>query len=394
MKKLVLSATLLLSLATFAQKEELKVLKKIYAKDKPSSDDIQLYKNTLTTLESKSVEESDKVYSNFYKGMLLLIEMQSLNENASPIEKMKVINPERLEAFSNAVTTTLDYEKKVGKKIYTDDINETLSWLKPMLLESAYKLNEVSKFKESANMFYFIYKLDKTDGSSLENAAILALQSQDYVLAQKYYEEFKNSDYLNNGVIYYAINKASKQEEQAPNLETRKNMIALGTHEKPRDEKMSAKKPEVYKTLATILAENKDFDKAKQVYKEAKVFAPKNVELLINEATLYYQTNDLVTYESLIKEVVKLDPNNASLHFNIGYLALAEDSKLVDQINASVKDVKKYNELTAKRKELFLNALPHFEKAYSIDPKDENTKSILKMTYEIVGQPEKAKAIN
>ena len=118
------------------------------------------------------------------------------------------------------------------------------------------------------------------------------------------------------------------------------------------------------------------------------------MELLINEATLYYQTNDLVTYESLIKEVVKLDPNNASLHFNIGYLALAEDSKLVDQINASVKDVKKYNELTAKRKELFLNALPHFEKAYSIDPKDENTKSILKMTYEIVGQPEKAKAIN
>lgn len=34
---------------------------------------------------------------------------------------------------------------------------------------------------------------------------------------------------------------------------------------------MSAKKPEVYKTLAIILAENKDFDKAKQVYKEAKV---------------------------------------------------------------------------------------------------------------------------
>ena len=51
-------------------KRELKVLKKIYAKDKPSSDDIQLYKNTLTTLESKSVEESDKGIPNFYKGML------------------------------------------------------------------------------------------------------------------------------------------------------------------------------------------------------------------------------------------------------------------------------------------------------------------------------------
>ncbi len=51
MKKLVLSAALLLSVATFAQKEELKVLKMMYAKDKPSSDDIHLFINTLTTLD-------------------------------------------------------------------------------------------------------------------------------------------------------------------------------------------------------------------------------------------------------------------------------------------------------------------------------------------------------
>ena len=58
---------------------------------------------------------------------------------------------------------------------------------------------------------------------------------------KKYYEEFKNSDYLNNGVIYYATNKASKQEEQAPNLETRKNMIALGNMKNLEMRKMSAK---------------------------------------------------------------------------------------------------------------------------------------------------------
>jgi len=43
---------------------------------------------------------------------------------------------------------------------------------------------------------------------------------------------------------------------------------------------------------------------------------------------------------------------------------------------------------------MFAKALPNFEKAYSIDPTDENTKTILKMSYDITGQPEKAKAIN
>ena len=47
-----------------------------------------------------------------------------------------------------------------------------------------------------------------------------------------------------------------------------------------------------------------------------------------------------------------------------------------------------------KRKEMFLKALPDFEKAYSINPTDANTKSLLKSAYDITGQPEKAKAIN
>ena len=44
MKKLILSAALLVSVATFAQKEELKTLKKIYAKETISEKDLENYK--------------------------------------------------------------------------------------------------------------------------------------------------------------------------------------------------------------------------------------------------------------------------------------------------------------------------------------------------------------
>jgi tetratricopeptide (TPR) repeat protein len=42
---------------------------------------------------------------------------------------------------------------------------------------------------------------------------------------------------------------------------------------------------------------------------------------------------------------------------------------------------------------MFSKALPYFEKAYQIDPSDQNIKNALKLTYEVVGQLEKAKAI-
>ena len=63
MKKLVLSATLLLSIASFAQKDELKTLKKIYSKTTISDKDLVEYKSASEALEAVATEESDKVYA-------------------------------------------------------------------------------------------------------------------------------------------------------------------------------------------------------------------------------------------------------------------------------------------------------------------------------------------
>ena len=68
-KHIVLSASILVSVSTFAQKDELKALKKIYAKDVPTPEDINNYKANLTKLEALAKEEADIVYSNFYCGI-------------------------------------------------------------------------------------------------------------------------------------------------------------------------------------------------------------------------------------------------------------------------------------------------------------------------------------
>lgn len=368
MKKLVLSATFLLSVATFAQKDELKILKKIYAKETISEKDLETYKSTSDALEVLATEEADKVYFKFYKTMYPTLELTSKGDKISPEDVAKVFHPEFVKEYATVIDETIEFEKKSGKKIYTDKLIEEKSSFKSEMTNLAMKLNTASKFKEASVLFYNIYNFDpKNEGKSLQNAAILAVQSKDYILGQKFYEEFYKSDYLNNGVIYYATNKASGVEEDLGTKESRTKLISLGLYEKPRDEKVSKSKPEILKFLSILYTENKEYDKAKVATAEARLLLPEDEELKTNEFSLY---------------------------FNEGYKGLADETKLVDQINAATADKKKFDSLMEQRKIMFQKVIPSFEKANSIIPTDTNTKNILKLAYEITGQIEKAKAIN
>lgn len=368
MKKLVLSAALLLSVATFAQKEELKTLKKIYAKETISVKDLEAYKTASDALNTLAAEESDKVYAKFYSVMYPTVELASKGDKATMQDQMKLYNPEFIKQYGAVINETIDFETKSGKKIYSEELIQEKAEFKKGLSALAMNFNNTSKFKEASALFYSLYTFDpKEEGKSLKNASILAVQSEDYKLAQKMYEEYASSDYLNNGFTYYAISIANGKEEEFNSKTERSQFIKLGSHEKPRDVKNASKKFEILKLLALIYSQNNELEKAKLTYTEARKLAPNDEELKKGEFQIYY---------------------------NAGYALLADEENIVNAINSSRDNAKKYDELVKKRKDMFAKALPDFEKAYSIDSTNESLKSILKMTYDIIGQPEKAKTIN
>lgn len=389
MKKVTLIVAFFISIATFAQKDELKTLKKVYAKDQPSQEDVDKYKSALKSLESIATSEEDKISAVFYNGLLPFLEIAKLGEKVTPQDQMRIFNPEALGTFTKAVNTTLDFEKKSGKKNYTSDINEILSFFIPMLEEAAFQLNAAKQYKQSSTAFYNLYQLDKTTGANLLNAAIQAAQAEDYKTALKYYEEYNESDYLKNGYIFYAFNELTGKEETFTSRSARKTRLDLKSHSKPRDVKVGGK-DNVLANIADFKTKLGDIEGAKKAYKESKELNPDNVNVLINEANLYSSTGDKETFNMLINEIIKKDPTNASVHFNIGYAALAEDVKLVEEINKNLDNYKVYDELTAKRKVMYEKALPHFEESYRLDPANENTKIMLKSAYEVLGMKEKA----
>lgn len=373
MRKLILSATLLLSVATFAQKEELKTLKKIYSKTTITEKDLTEYKTASDALQSLATEESDKVYAKFYNVMYPTVVLASKGAKATMEDQMSLYKPDFIKSYGEVINETIEFEKKSGKKIYTDELIQEKDEFKKGISALAMNFNNSSKFKEASALFYSLYTFDpKNEGTSLQNAAQLAVSAQDYKLAEKLYEEFYNSDFFNNGVSYLATNKANGNEENfGSNNEAkllRSTYVSKGLYEKPRDERVNKNKGDILRTLAILNAQNEGDKKKLELYvTEARKLLPNDQDLILTEFNLY---------------------------FNQGYELIKDDMKMVEEINKVTDNKKKYDELVAKRKDIFAKALPFFEKAYQVKPEDENTKNVLKITYETLGQPEKAKAIN
>lgn len=432
-KYFVLASSMMLSVAAFAQKDELKTLKKLYAKEELSPDEMSEYKMTVNKLTAMSgLAEQDVIYSNFYKAMVPILELNAaMAKNPNDIQAVaKNLSPANINVLATGLNDVLVYEKKSGKSVYTTDIKETIMSFKPMMVQYGFGLNQASKFREAGLVFNAIYNLDKSDPSNLYNASILAMQAQDYDNALKYYEELKAINYSGEGVNYIAVNKANGQEESFASDADRKNAIKIGTHEKPRDEKIPSKRGEIFKNYASILLEKGRIEDAKKALSDAKALNPDDTDLILAEANLYYEAKDLATYKKLITEVIAKKPNDPDLYFNLGVVStnsgeieeakkyyekaiainpkyfnaynnlgaiyLSEDTAVVKEMSAlgtSEKDNKRYDVLKAKRQKYYNAAIPYFEKALEIEPSNESVKGILLNAYQLLEQDAKYKAL-
>ncbi len=390
MKKLVVTLSVFCAMITYSQKNELKTLKKLSEKRSLNALDYQFYKDAVVSLKDKAVTEDEKVAAKYYDAMIPVAEIATKAEFPLIEHVINFLKPENFDKYLSVTKETLAYEQKTGTKNYTDEILRNNNNFKNILRSAAFKYNDVRNYRDASDSFYKVYQIDSSDKSFLENAAITALQGQEYVKAEKLFREMKALNYFGGGTNYSAKSKINEKEEIFVDKATRDNAVKLGTHTLPKDQVIPSKKNEYLKILAELAVTNKNIEAAKSDYKEVKALLPNDIELLTNEANLYYNSGDKATYTTLIKNIIAKDPNNAALNYNIGIIAIEEDAKLVEEINANLKNKVKYDQLNTKRKDMFTKALPYFEKAYQNEPSNNDYKTILKSAYEITGMKDKA----
>ncbi|UPT70814.1 MAG: tetratricopeptide repeat protein [Flavobacterium sp. JAD_PAG50586_2] len=434
-KHIVLASAILVSVSSFAQKDELKKLKKIYEKEIPSANDLVEYKALVVKVEPLATEEGDKVYASFYKAMTPVLDANAIDKTMSPqqiqMALAKLATPKAISDLAIGLNTTLDYEKETGKKVYTDDINETIAAFKPQLIDFAMELGKINKNKEAADILYSVYTLDKKDVDLLFYAASYSVNANDFDKALEYYEGLKKLNYSGEGSIYYAYNEATKAEENfGANKKLRDVAITAKSHSKPREEKIPSKRGEIYKNIALILKEKGKTAEALTAIQDARKENPSDETLLMAEAELYLGNKDYDNYSRLVNEALAKSPNNADLVYNLGVISsninkldeaekyylkaltidpnyfnallniselkLRVDEKYVTEMNklgTSEKDNKRYEVIKSEREKNFKSILPYLEKAVELKPDDEAATKTLLSVYRALEMTDKAKAL-
>ena len=416
-KVVLLVASIIFSTTAFAQKEELKTLKKIYAKEKISDSDMELYKTTLTAAEPlvAGSNEDDKVYFAYYKGVAPILELTSalLNpeKNADPMLSSKILSVDKVNQFVAVANETRAYEKKTGKEVYTKEINQKVIFLKSIMVNYAVALSNIPNFKDASIVLAAIYYLDNNDLEKLYYAANYAVNSKDYNLSLTYYQLLKDKNYTGEGEAFYALNIKTQKEESFNTKAERDLFIKAKTHEKPRDEKLASKRPEIFKNIALIYVELGKSAEAKAAIQEARKENPNDVALILTEADLFLKEKDMVSYKRLIVEALEKNPSNADLVFNLGvisynnkelvdaekyylkaievdpnyinaYLNLAilkldAEKILIEKMNklgTSAPEMKKYDVFKKQREDVYKSAIPYLKKVTELD--SENIEAI------------------
>ena len=415
-KYVLLASALLISVATFAQKDQIKAAEKAMKGGKS-----QEAATILMEAESliAAATDAEKAQFFFVKGNALL-DLANKNVDANT----------NLSLAAKAYQDLIGVEKISGKVKYSTQAAASITDIKFKLINGAIADSKIEKHSDSAKKLYDAYLLDKKDTINLYYAASTYVNANEYDKALELYENLKNLNYSGVGTSYFAVNKLTSQEDFFATAAERDRMVKLGTHEKPRTEAIPSKRGEIYKNMALILVEKGKTDEAKKAISEARKANPEDTSLILTEANLYLETKDFEMYKKLIAEVLEKNPNDADLVFNLGVISanaknvpeaekyykkvieinpqyinayinlsalkLENEKVIIDEMNklgTSTKDMKRYDDLKKKREDLFKSAIPYLQKAVELDPKNSDVSKTLLGVYSALEMTAEYKAL-
>lgn len=390
-KYVLLAISVLISVSSFAQKEQLKAAEKSL-KNGNSQEALTALQGAESIITNASDTEKAQFY--FLKGNAQL-DLANKNVDAGA----------NLSLAAKSYQDLIAIEKTSGKVKYSVQAATSITEIKYKLLNSAIADSKVNKHNEGAKKLYDAYLLDKKDTINLYYAASTYVNGKDYAEALKLYYELEALNYSGKGTSYLAVSKINNSEDFFNSKNERDIAVKIGTHEKPRMEAIPSKRGEIYKNVALILVQDGKTEEAKKAISEARKANPEDSSLILTEANLYLETKDFETYKKLISQALEKNPNDADLIFNLGVISanaknfvdaekyynkaleinpkyvngyiniaalkLENEKTIIDEMNklgtTSAKDIKRYDELKNKRAELFKSAIPYLLKAHEID---------------------------
>ena len=409
MKKIILSLIIFgLFQLSYSQKKELKTVDKHIKAGE--------YESALNTINSikgliDAADNKTKAKYFYLKGM-----SRYQNGNGS---------------FDNKILSILDFNKVKnmelsGSKIYTSKIDNIFTELFNSFINDSRTALEIKNYKNSYKNLEAAYKVSNKDTLYLYNAALVATEAKDYNIALEFYKKLIDLGYSGVSMNYYAVEKESGKEQMFQDEKSRNFSVdVIGTHESARDEMAKSVEIDIYRSVAAIYKNQKNFLKSVEFLEKAKQIDENDINLILLESNLRWEMGETDTYQRLISKALEIEPNNVDLIFNLGVvnaekenfddaisyydkaikidpnytkaylnaaaLILEKEGPMIEEMNSlgmSTADYNRYDELKIEREALYKSAIPYLEKVYNLENDNLNAARTLKNIYSALGNTE------
>jgi TPR repeat protein len=337
---------------------------------------------------------------------------------------------EYLDVVKESYNKCIEAEKKTGKKRYSKDAAAALPGLGSDYVKLAENLNfnegdKAAAIKAYESAFSIREYVGILDTMTLSYIGFLSQDNKDFKKAREIYEKLIQLDYKN--ITWSGILVEDGKRYPFPDKNTLDSYISS---ERASDPKRSeSTQHEIYIQLLWVLRELEEIEEYDRMLIVARNTFPKNDDLLKMQLQAYLDKEDYDGALSNLEEALTKDPKNALYLYNAGFIyhqkkeddskgreyytrAMEADSNYldaiymlglmhIDQSNVVVEKINKlgrsektkYNKYTKEKNDELSKALTFFEKAYSINAKDEATLEALKEVYYKLGKYDDAKRI-
>ncbi len=410
--QILLLVALFICNATFAQKDEIKAAEKAVKKN-----DYATALTEVTKAEALISGADDKTKAKFY---YLKGETYAALAKTDPSEA-------NYAAAAESFNSLFSVEKSLGSTKYSELAKPTLNTMISEVSAKGIESYQNKNYTAAKTELFQVYNLSPKDTIYLEYAANAAYLDKDYDVALGYFITLKDIGFTGISTEYTAVNSETGERENMGNKNNMELMVKTGTYKDAKIETSESKKPTVIKNIAFVYVEKGDTEKALAAVRDARAVAPEDVNLILTEANLQIKLGNKDEFANLMSEAIEIDPTNASLYFNLGVISgeqgdfdkakeyyskcieldpeyvdgyvnlgsafLEDDKVLVEEMNKSLNDFDKYDEIKARQSDLYKSVIPLYEKAYELRSDDIDTIRTLMSLYENTEMDDKFKTM-
>jgi len=415
-KQLIILSAFFMSMTLFAQNDELKTAEKAV-----KSNDFATAMSAINQAEGLIANADQKTKAKFYylKGL-------ALYQNGAPQADIDKVGA----AFNQLIK----YENETKKPKYSAEIGQILNKMIVAVAESAsndynkaIETKENADYLKAAKEFQQVYALSPRDTSYLDNSALVYYFAKDYDTSIKLYEQLLDLKYTGITTVFVATDKASGEDVVYGDKKSMDLQIKLGLATNPREEKKESRREMIFKNLAQNYSDKGNNEKALEIIAKGRTEFPNSYSLLIDEANIYYKAGDNAKFKERLEEAIRLNPTEPTLYYNVGVMNMDQKNideaiknfekaielkpdyadaynnigaaiiekaaPIIDEMNKSLADFKKYDKLQAQQFDIYRKALPYYEKAYELNPNSINAVQTLMGLYENLEMTDKLEKI-